>query len=869
MKTDYISELKSLVRSITIKSSHQCDSINKNIINSYGSNFLKDDINTWRYYLNLDGEYHFSNTQDIQVFVIETESYHKLTKDLLDVYPKTKGELIKYSRTYLDLIKKYPSDETLIKGILNPTPIEVSSIAKDGSIISFNTNTLDESDHAVLRLLSQYTQSIYLRWYNPMYSEIDEYYLSSFLMYVYSTLEAKIDLIRLENIHTHNAHPYHIEQFFRSTVGLNTNFLNRKSKLWLYQNLRAVMSNVGKSETFTQIVDNVLTPNGVGVGSVNIIKAKPLYSSFNARYEFIKPIYDTSRTNQLISVPLNEHYNLDTMSIPEIVSLEVENGYVHETQYMELNELINKVEDRVVLNNHIELDTKVIHLLRREDRDILPFPRVNMILDSLFYLHSKTSVDYTFTFTDSNTNIVYTLTFHQGVRLLVYLLLKMCDKPTEFIELESRSVIKKDPIDITNLLVNDDTTFDYLNLLDGIKPIMNTQYTEYPEIVAYVNEGIEYFTMDWILKSSMLNYVSIANMDLVDITRHTDSFTVTTDDINIEIDLLEDSSYRHFESIQELLLSISGGAFATDVNNLEADAIISYIELLSKLSSHNIQVIGNNRTGSALHLFDQGIGILEGESTVELSYFFNGLEDLVGDINIATPPTVVVNRTPPYQYLVNSDLHPMYGMWTKRGTLTEAIFNLHSEDVYEVTDVSSNQDEVYKESTLGPMSGLLLYKATTLPDDYRLGSSDIEDVDSADSNLDEIYKESQLGSMSGLMLYKATTLPDDYKLGSHTLEDVDGADSNFNEIYKSSNLDSMGGLMMYKASTIPDEYKLGTFNLPKIDKYTTNNDDTMMTLKLTTMNGLTNPTNIVSRKELKKLSLNQILNTDGQFTTNP
>ena len=92
MRLKYLTELKSLVRSIVLKSSHQSDAINKNIINTFGINYVSTDYRTWRYYLNLNGQYHFTN-EEMEVYVLETNSTIPLTKELLAKYKKTREEI--------------------------------------------------------------------------------------------------------------------------------------------------------------------------------------------------------------------------------------------------------------------------------------------------------------------------------------------------------------------------------------------------------------------------------------------------------------------------------------------------------------------------------------------------------------------------------------------------------------------------------------------------------------------------------------------------------------------------------------------------------------------------------------------------------
>lgn len=361
----YIPELQRLVRSILIKSSHQATMINKNIIKTYGSNAVLDDVHTWRYYLNLNGQYHSTNNQ-MEIYVLELNENKPLTKELLETYKKTKDDLLTYGNTYMNLIKSYPSDELLIRGMLNPIDIDVAVDIPDGQIIQYSKLYIETNELDVMNKLSKYTEAIYYRWFNEMYIEVSNYYVATFLAFLYSTLDIKIDSIRLENIHTHRVSRHHLEHFFQSHLDIDTTYMNYKSKLWLYQNLRTAMINVGKDETLEQLIDNVLTPNGIGVGKLLLKKAKPTLNNSNLLVH-TKPSVDTNRVTQLMVEPKNDLYYSDGLTVSEIITMEANNDYIHDTVYDDINHLVEMVTNRLKDNNEVNNDTKVIHLLGKED----------------------------------------------------------------------------------------------------------------------------------------------------------------------------------------------------------------------------------------------------------------------------------------------------------------------------------------------------------------------------------------------------------------------------------------------------------------------------------------------------------------------
>ena len=707
----YMTDLNGLVRSILIKSSHQATVINDNIIKKYGLNYVEKDYTKWRYYMNVNGEYHFTNTE-MSIYVLELNSVEILTKELLVRYKKTREDLSRYGITYKKLLKAYPENELLIKGMITPVDKEIAYTAKNGVILCYSDYYTDTNDVIVLREVSRYLERLYIRWFNPDYMETDDRYVAVFLAYLYSTLHCKIDIVRMENIHTHKVHSYHMNNFFNSHLNLDVSFLNYRSKLWLYQNLRAVMTNNGADETFQQLLDNVITPNQVGVGKVSIRKAKPQILEANLNNPY-KPMYTTDNVNQILVDNLNEHYSLDGMSLSEITSIEVNNGYIHNTQFMDLNELVDRVRDRINDNNDIDLETKVIHLLGKEDRDILPFPRINMVLDNLFHIAAKAECEFEINYTDPVTSNVYKMTMNQAIRLLGYYLMSYAGKSAEVMSLGSKSIFVRDDIDISNLIIPDGSDYRYLSLLDDYRPLMNMVYFNSDSIAEYILDGITYFTTEWVIKSSLLNQVSIANMDVLNRHRCFDTYDIPVNSINTEIALIENDNYDYLEAIKVLITTITNGRLVLDLNEVNKDSIGSYVELLSKTTSYNLQIIGSSTTSNSLHTFEPWFGEITAPVMITFNGYVNGLEDLVGDLKDGVIPRVIGTKLSNDRYYLASELTPMNG-----GAVSEYMMipeKYYLKDITkDITSIRISDDTYDRISELTPMNGTAVSPSSLL-----------------------------------------------------------------------------------------------------------------------------------------------------------
>ena len=622
-----------LSRSISIKSSHQASLTNKYIVSTYGVNYVNiDNPETWRYYMNINGDYHFSNAE-IYVTTVESNSVMLLYNNLLENYPETKEKLLEYDDMFNSLVSTYPVEETLIRGILQPVDYSTVSTLKDGEIISYATSYIEDNESEIMRRLNTYSKNIYTRWFNPLYLDTDPLYLSMFFAFLYSTYPIKIDAMRFENIHTHKAHSYHIGNFFESNLNIDTQYMNSKSKLWLYQNLRAVMTNNGKDDTLSEIMDNVLTENGVGVGNLEVLRSKPIEDSRAMKIPEMN-IIKVEDDNTLVFNPMNEYYEKGNIKLPSLLTTEIENDYIHHTAYSTLDELENRIAEDISKNTKINTNSKALHMVGSQERDLLPFPRVNVILDNLFHIYSTSSANYEINFIDSNTNTLYSLTYGTAIRLMGYYLSKISNMDTNDLYIISRAVLSQDAdYDIDDLLLDDGSTYQYIRELSIRRPYMADDYLSKKSTTRYVQAVINYFVDEWILKSSMRNQLSVANMELVGRTNHYAEIGIHIGDIKEEIGLIEtDDGYDYMTALESVILALSDDVLQVDVNEINKEAIKAYADMVKKTTSYHLQIITDGDNTEKLHVFDVGLGLLESTPIININGYLNGFEPLGGEL---------------------------------------------------------------------------------------------------------------------------------------------------------------------------------------------------------------------------------------------
>lgn len=254
----------------------------------------------WRYYLNLNGEYHQADKDElyskygaeyIMVKVPSVLGYREVpfTKEILHGNNSDQTLLNEYyigSKLFNELVSQYPDFETLIIGILNPIDIDVAINAFNGEILYLagrykrvdgddswydtapyggNTILIEEQEDNIIFELQRYINIFLRQWHNPEYAIGNDLYVVTMLGILYSNIPNVILNIRLGNCKTPRAHTFHIKQYLESfgQIGRYVDFIPIQTSLWLYRNVHYLEANTGKMRTFDMLMENTLTPNHV------------------------------------------------------------------------------------------------------------------------------------------------------------------------------------------------------------------------------------------------------------------------------------------------------------------------------------------------------------------------------------------------------------------------------------------------------------------------------------------------------------------------------------------------------------------------------------------------------------------------------
>lgn len=256
----YIDAVVELASTIVIKSDYTADAINTRLNQLYGIVANPVDKTTWKYYLNISGNYHPTDE------IIEITSLDDLAKITFDRqtllnHPATLEAYKFGTRYYRELVTLHPEMQQFILGCLYPSNINKAIQAEDGSVLCYPEYLIETNEESLISNIELWIKNFKSRWYNKQFNESDNLYAATNLGIMYLNLVPLILNLRLKACMTREAHSFHIRQFLASHgyLDIYLDQLNLKQKLFLYRNIRYIERNNGRVEIFEWLVQKLMT----------------------------------------------------------------------------------------------------------------------------------------------------------------------------------------------------------------------------------------------------------------------------------------------------------------------------------------------------------------------------------------------------------------------------------------------------------------------------------------------------------------------------------------------------------------------------------------------------------------------------------
>lgn len=302
----YTNSIIELASTIIIKSEYTAIAINNRINELYG--IVADPTNkaSWKYYLNISGQYHSTDT------VIEITSLDDLTKITFDSatlanHPATREAYKFGTRYYRELVNLYPDMQQFIVACIYPANINKAIEAQDGEILSYPEHLIEEQEESLISNIQNWLYGYKVRWYNKQFNESDNLYSATNLGIMYLNLVPLIFNLRLKACKTNEVHSFHIRNYLASHGYLDKfiDFLNLKQKLFLYRNIAYIERNNGRVEIFKWLVEKLLSDRNLPIAEYSMrhdtsTLLQSYYSKPVFRRKDLTDVYSSGITKEIV-----------------------------------------------------------------------------------------------------------------------------------------------------------------------------------------------------------------------------------------------------------------------------------------------------------------------------------------------------------------------------------------------------------------------------------------------------------------------------------------------------------------------------------------------------------------------------------------
>lgn len=261
----YRSNVLQLARTVTIKFAANSDARNEYYLKFKGVDFRELPLSQQPYYKHLAGQYLDGIDEVMTVVSLDTLEEIPFTYDSLLVHRATAKAYTIDSDYHRALLARYPDYSDLIRGIINPAPIDLAVNAPDFTILTWDTTLVESQETNLMAELQTWVNGFTTRWYMGRLGLTQTMYDAGFWLQLSMSLPGAIMNIRLANCGTRYVHSYHIWGYLGShgRLHLYKDYLTTKQALHLYRNIAWYENNAGKKETFTDLIENILTERNI------------------------------------------------------------------------------------------------------------------------------------------------------------------------------------------------------------------------------------------------------------------------------------------------------------------------------------------------------------------------------------------------------------------------------------------------------------------------------------------------------------------------------------------------------------------------------------------------------------------------------
>lgn len=424
MSTDYrvlyLNDTKLLAKTMVILSKKSVDLVNDLLILKYGSSIVdQSDPKTWKYYLNISGQYHRTDKL-MQVTSLDTLETIDFTLENLQIHTATAEAYSYGTRFYYGLLERFPDQEQLILGILNPVDIDTAISSPDGTILTFPKGLVESQEITLISELQDWVYRFIDRWDTQAYGVTSSLYATAQHAILYLQLLPKILNLRLKRCKTNEAHSFHIRSYLASHGNLDRyyDYMTTKQALFLYRNLDYIQLNNGRTETFDWLVSKILTDRNIPLAEYQLRLQGTFDKNYFPEYKFKKiPI------NTEYNTPNQDYFPLQTLLNKETPLAIGNTDYIYHSAET-VDKTLKNAASSVLLTK--DLESSMVDHAGNE-----VYPLYDILFDLWGWLASKKLYHVAISFKDPKTGELRSMFSDDAFIYYLYLMMKALNAPID------------------------------------------------------------------------------------------------------------------------------------------------------------------------------------------------------------------------------------------------------------------------------------------------------------------------------------------------------------------------------------------------------------------------------------------------------
>lgn len=234
---------------------------------------VSQDKRTWRYYMNLNGDYHETD-EPMMIRSLDTDDEILFNKENLKTHINTFREYSRGEYWFKRLSERYPAQPVLIRGILSPISFDETIGAEDYKILRYNEKLVLPNETQLIPNLQTFIKSEVEQTFNTEYMITDDLFLSLMVKLLYADIIKGIHVIRIENMYTRHSHDFyiwsHIDSFGEFSQYKNS--LSFEQTMWLFRNIAWIKNNPGQQFTFDKLMHNLLSKARIPLAKFDMVE---------------------------------------------------------------------------------------------------------------------------------------------------------------------------------------------------------------------------------------------------------------------------------------------------------------------------------------------------------------------------------------------------------------------------------------------------------------------------------------------------------------------------------------------------------------------------------------------------------------------